>query len=459
MSIRTRVSILLSVLFVINALVVVVDYIYLSSTKAAPVVINVAGRQRMLSQKISKEIFAMAMATDEEHWQVFTKDKKYWEKSLKASYILFDKSLNALLDGGKTYAKLSLKGEFILPGTKNPKIRKQLLDVKSKWQELQKAVSIVLHPGADREEIEKAVSIVRKISIPLLVSMDKAVRMFQDEADEIMAKQRNFKIISSVFFAVVFFFVYFNLLYNIRIKLIGGVEKITSLLEKLSKGDFREEYETKTIKCSAITGCGNKECPYFKTGSDKCFVIHGSFAYGEKQNTAPLIQQGKVESCDKCKVYKMQTTYEIDKVGIMINKVILSLRKLITKMGEVSHELLNGADRLRRASNNLEKSVHMQSSSVRNVIQEVHEHMGKLGEDIRTLSQRISSEIDRANTVLKEVDDLSMMADLVVLTVYGKLPPTGVNAWVGFFATLTFLGLFASLPMVTKADAKARGAI
>jgi len=52
-----------------------------------------------------------------------------------------------------------------------------------------------------------------------------------------------------------------------------------------------------------------------------------------------------------------------------------------------------------------------------------------------------------------------MMVDLVVLTVYGKLPPTGVNAWVGFFATLTFLGLFAILPIVTKADAKARGAL
>ncbi len=52
-----------------------------------------------------------------------------------------------------------------------------------------------------------------------------------------------------------------------------------------------------------------------------------------------------------------------------------------------------------------------------------------------------------------------LMVDLVVLTVYGKLPPTGVNAWVGFFATLTFLGLFLVLPFVTKADAKARGAL
>jgi methyl-accepting chemotaxis protein len=202
-------------------------------------------------------------------------------------------------------------------------------------------------------------------------------------------------------------------LYNIRIKLIGGVEKIIELLEKLSRGDFREEYGTKTVKCSLLTGCGNKDCPYFRTGSNKCFVIHGSFAYGDKRNTAPLIQQKRVENCAKCKVYKTQTTYEIDKVGVMINKVILSLRGLITKMGEVSNELLNGADRLRRASSNLEKSVHIQSSSVKNVIQEVHGHMGKLGEDIKTLSQKITSEIDRANTVLKEVDDLSMMADLV----------------------------------------------
>jgi len=52
-----------------------------------------------------------------------------------------------------------------------------------------------------------------------------------------------------------------------------------------------------------------------------------------------------------------------------------------------------------------------------------------------------------------------MIIDLLVLTVYGKLPPTGANAWVGFYATAVFLLLFASMPFVTKADAKARGAL
>lgn len=47
-----------------------------------------------------------------------------------------------------------------------------------------------------------------------------------------------------------------------------------------------------------------------------------------------------------------------------------------------------------------------------------------------------------------------MIIDLIVLTVYGKLPPTGVNAYIGFVASITFLGLFAALPFITSIEAK-----
>lgn len=50
-----------------------------------------------------------------------------------------------------------------------------------------------------------------------------------------------------------------------------------------------------------------------------------------------------------------------------------------------------------------------------------------------------------------------MIADLMVLTLYGKLPPTGPNAWVGFGASLTFLVLFIALPFITKLEAKKVG--
>jgi len=50
-----------------------------------------------------------------------------------------------------------------------------------------------------------------------------------------------------------------------------------------------------------------------------------------------------------------------------------------------------------------------------------------------------------------------LMADLMVLTLYGKLPPTGMNAWVGFASSMTFLVLFAALPIITKMEAKKVG--
>jgi len=47
-----------------------------------------------------------------------------------------------------------------------------------------------------------------------------------------------------------------------------------------------------------------------------------------------------------------------------------------------------------------------------------------------------------------------LLIDMIVLTVYGKLPPTGANAWVGFGATIVFLVLFVLLPIITKIEAK-----
>ncbi|KGI55658.1 cytochrome b [Campylobacter sp. MIT 97-5078] len=48
-----------------------------------------------------------------------------------------------------------------------------------------------------------------------------------------------------------------------------------------------------------------------------------------------------------------------------------------------------------------------------------------------------------------------LLLDLIVLTVYGKLPPTGVNAWVGFVSSIVFLLLLlVILPLITKAEQK-----
>lgn len=48
-----------------------------------------------------------------------------------------------------------------------------------------------------------------------------------------------------------------------------------------------------------------------------------------------------------------------------------------------------------------------------------------------------------------------LVLDMIILTIWGKLPPTGVNAYIGFVATIAFLVLlFVFLPIITKIENK-----
>ena len=48
-----------------------------------------------------------------------------------------------------------------------------------------------------------------------------------------------------------------------------------------------------------------------------------------------------------------------------------------------------------------------------------------------------------------------MIVDMIVLTVMGKLPPTGIWTSIGLVAALVFIALFAALPFITKKEKKA----
>jgi ubiquinol-cytochrome c reductase cytochrome b subunit len=47
-----------------------------------------------------------------------------------------------------------------------------------------------------------------------------------------------------------------------------------------------------------------------------------------------------------------------------------------------------------------------------------------------------------------------MIVVLIVLTIYGKLPPTGTNAWIGFASSIAFIVMFAILPVITEKEAR-----
>lgn len=123
-------------------------------------VLNLSGKQRMLSQKMSKEILLIAYGHNTEANL----------KSLEKTSNLFHRTLAGLLDGDT---------ELGLPVTENPRIRRQLGKVESKWKPFKGIVDQVLETASvSREQI----ATVAELSLPLLKEMNKAVVLYERDA-------------------------------------------------------------------------------------------------------------------------------------------------------------------------------------------------------------------------------------------------------------------------------------
>lgn len=126
------------------------------------VTINLSGKQRMLSQKMSKEFLLVAYGYQ-------TDDNRL---NLLETSSLFDRTLNGLMDGDDT---------LDLPGTKNEQIREQLKVVMGLW----KTFEPIIENGLDSkvQSISKEqISNLAKSNLPLLSQMNKAVGMYEKEA-------------------------------------------------------------------------------------------------------------------------------------------------------------------------------------------------------------------------------------------------------------------------------------
>ena len=131
----------------------------LNTDPGLAVTINLAGKQRMLSQKMSKEYFLVAAGHDTQA----NKDH------LKATCSLFDKTLTGLLDGDP-----SLK----LSGTADPKIRKQLNGVNTLWKQFRPAIKQAADPATSEIPRDK-VQLIAGGNPVLLERMNSAVKMFE----------------------------------------------------------------------------------------------------------------------------------------------------------------------------------------------------------------------------------------------------------------------------------------
>lgn len=155
---------IINILVLISILILLINsYVIYKITKIQKKqskVINIAGRQRMLTQKTTKEI-------------LHKRYEDYDTFKLLRTINEFQKNLEDLKYGNEDRG---------IPPTKNEQIMKQQIKVTKIWNEFRKNVKIILNNNESSLKTKKAFEYIKDNNMKLLNEVNKAVKLYEENS-------------------------------------------------------------------------------------------------------------------------------------------------------------------------------------------------------------------------------------------------------------------------------------
>ncbi len=173
MTIRGRLGIAMCSIFCISVVLACSILVVTHKQKSDALVINLAGRQRMLTQKMTKEVLGLVY-----YKRLTGKREKAIDESLTKSIRLFHETLVALTSSGYAPTTLDPDGPKQWIPASQGKALVQLKKVRKMWEPFKKHLE-----EAQKDMSHAAITYVLKNNMPLLKEMNKAVGLLQNQSD------------------------------------------------------------------------------------------------------------------------------------------------------------------------------------------------------------------------------------------------------------------------------------
>ncbi|WLR50806.1 methyl-accepting chemotaxis protein [Bacillus tianshenii] len=155
-----KIALFFIILSIISAGSFIFTTMFLANQETDGKVINIAGRQRMLSQKMSKEALEISALSNQQK-----------REDLQKTMALFDSSLNDLINGNE---------EEGIPQA-SPEVNQQLKKVEALWKPFKENIEIII---SDQDNAEAAIENIVSSNVPLLTEMNTAVTMYEEESKQ-----------------------------------------------------------------------------------------------------------------------------------------------------------------------------------------------------------------------------------------------------------------------------------
>jgi len=224
-SIRIKLLLQLLSLFLFIVLAGLFTWTTLEDQRSDGKVINVAGRQRMLTQKMSKEIFAITGYSAE--------NKDEYLKSLKGTVELFENSLNSLMHGND---------EAGIPAAEEPEVKAQLEKVAKMWNTFKEKIKTVQNENSESPDYKESLNYISKNNIDLLKEMNKAVGLYEKYSSAKISYLTN-----ALLYIMVggFVFVLF-VAYEVRKKIAAPLIESVNSISEIADGNYSKKLDVKS---------------------------------------------------------------------------------------------------------------------------------------------------------------------------------------------------------------------
>ncbi len=186
-TLRTKLFIVLSIFAIISTSAIIYSFINIKDQKFDALLINLAGRQRALSQIMTKGVLGLYKTVMEPSAEDFDARKaSYIKMTLKAKE-LFDTTLNSFIKGGVT--KDGVGKSIYIPKVEDPAIQTELKKAKTRWDRFKAHVERVIKladtPGEPK--FLASVKYIENTNKKIFADMNKLTFHLQELSDRKVA--------------------------------------------------------------------------------------------------------------------------------------------------------------------------------------------------------------------------------------------------------------------------------
>jgi diguanylate cyclase (GGDEF)-like protein/PAS domain S-box-containing protein len=312
---------LLVMLFDVSLLAM--NYYIASQLDATSTNINIAGRQRMLSQKITKAIVVI-------HYQIHNNNEIDMAE-LRTATELFEQTLTAFSEGGEATSAAGIKIQIDKLSESN--VSAMLLNAKHIWQPLYKQIGLFFTSPLSEQGTDQLVEALMKDNNKLLALMNDLTNSLENEAKKNTYFLRGLQTLV-VFMILISFFVATIRLYRRENYYDNLMEKSTDIIVSV---DVRTALTT-FVSSSVFGLLGYSEKHYLTKPVSLFFVKESKAVFSEILETA--YKTGALVT-DRCKVKLLRNDGSIVIADIVMQLVLSENGKAM----EVTADIRDISDR------------------------------------------------------------------------------------------------------------------